>query len=75
MAVQQQGKKQAKKEKKKQKDLDKKFADDEQKNIPFISGVSFNEYLKNQLQTFSFNKSDIEITSPFNGTLSNLFIK
>jgi RNA polymerase sigma-54 factor len=35
--------------------------DDEQKNIPFISGISFNEYLKNQLQTFSFNKSDIEI--------------
>ena len=36
-------------------------ADDEQKNIPFISGISFNEYIKNQLQTFSFNKSDIEI--------------
>ena len=36
-------------------------ADDEQKNIPFISGISFNEYIKNQLQTFSFNRSDIEI--------------
>jgi len=36
-------------------------ADDEQKNIPFISGISFNEYIKNQLQTFSFNESDIEI--------------
>ncbi len=36
-------------------------ADDEQKNIPFISGISFNEFIKNQLQTFSFNKSDIEI--------------
>jgi RNA polymerase sigma-54 factor len=36
-------------------------ADDEQKNIPFVSGISFNEFIKNQLQTFSFNKSDIEI--------------
>ena len=36
-------------------------ADDEQKNIPFVSGISFNEFIKNQLQTFSFNKSDLEI--------------
>ena len=36
-------------------------ADDEQKSIPFVSGISFNEFIKNQLQTFSFNKSDTEI--------------
>tara|TARA_B100000768_G_scaffold135335_1_gene126135 strand:- start:14979 stop:16424 length:1446 start_codon:yes stop_codon:yes gene_type:complete len=36
-------------------------ADDEQKSLPFISGISFNEFLKNQLQAFSFNKSDLEI--------------
>jgi RNA polymerase sigma-54 factor len=35
--------------------------DDEQKNIPFVSGISFNEFIKNQLQTFSFDKSDIQI--------------
>lgn len=42
MAVQQQGKKQAKKEKKKQKDLDKKFADDEQKNLDRVEEVMEN---------------------------------
>ncbi len=42
MAVQQLGKKQAKKEKKKQKDLDKKFADDEQKNLDRIEEVMDN---------------------------------
>ena len=36
-------------------------ADDEQKSLPFISGISFNEFLKNQIQAFSFNKSDLEI--------------
>tara|TARA_B110000238_G_scaffold87931_2_gene96586 strand:- start:196 stop:1641 length:1446 start_codon:yes stop_codon:yes gene_type:complete len=36
-------------------------ADDKQKSLPFISGISFNEFLKNQLQAFSFNKSDLEI--------------
>ncbi len=35
--------------------------DEEQKNIPFVSGISFNEFIKNQLQTFSFDKSDIQI--------------
>jgi RNA polymerase sigma-54 factor len=36
-------------------------ADDEQKDIPFVSGVSFNEFVKTQLQTFTFNDSDLEI--------------
>ena len=36
-------------------------ADDEQKSIPFVSGISFNEFIKNQLQTFTFNDSDLEI--------------
>ena len=35
--------------------------DDEQRSIPFVSGISFNESIKNQLQTFSFNNSDLEI--------------
>ena len=42
MAVQQLGKKQAKKEKKNQKKLDKKFADDEQKNLDRIEEVMDN---------------------------------
>ena len=42
MAVQQLGKKQAKKEKKNQKKLDKKFADDEQKNLDRIEEVMKN---------------------------------
>jgi len=36
-------------------------ADDEQKDIPFVSGVSFNEVVKTQLQTFTFSDSDLEI--------------
>ena len=36
-------------------------ADDEQKDIPFVSGVSFNEFVKTQLQTFTFSDSDLEI--------------
>ena len=36
-------------------------ADDEQKDIPFVSGISFNEFVKTQLQTFTFSDSDLEI--------------
>ena len=35
--------------------------DDEQKSIPFVSGISFNEFIKNQLQTFNFKESKLEI--------------
>ncbi len=44
-------------------------ADDEEKNMPFISGVSFNQFLKNQLQTFSFEKNDFEIANFLIGSI------
>ena len=43
--------------------------DDEEKNMPFISGVSFNQFLKNQLQTFSFEKTDSEIANFLIGSI------
>ena len=43
--------------------------DDEEKNMPFISGVSFNQFLKNQLQTFSFEKTDSEIANFLVGSI------
>lgn len=35
--------------------------DDEEKSMPFISGVSFNQFLKNQLSTFSLSEEDQKI--------------
>ena len=35
--------------------------DDEEKSIPFISGLSFNQFLKNQLSTFSLSEEDHKI--------------
>ena len=35
--------------------------DDEEKSMPFISGLSFNQFLKNQLSTFSLSKEDQKI--------------
>ena len=35
--------------------------DDEEKSMPFVSGISFNQYLKNQLTTFSLNENDTKI--------------
>ena len=35
--------------------------DDEEKNLPFVSGISFNQSLTNQLQSFSLNNADLEI--------------
>ena len=46
-------------------------ADDEEKNIPFVSGVGFNQSLKNQLQTFSFNKTDNEIANFLVGSIDH----
>ena len=43
--------------------------DDEEKNMPFISGVSFNQFLKNQLQTFSFEKTASEIANFLVGSI------
>ena len=35
--------------------------DDEEKSMPFISGLSFNQFLKNQLTTFSLSEEDQKI--------------
>ena len=35
--------------------------DDEEKSMPFISGLSFNQFLKNQLSTFSLSEEDHKI--------------
>ena len=32
--------------------------DDEEKALPFVSGIGFNQFLKNQLATFSLNDDD-----------------
>ena len=44
-------------------------ADDDEKNMPFVSGVSFNQFLKNQIQTFSFEKTDSEIANFLVGSI------
>ena len=44
-------------------------ADDEEKNMPFVSGISFNQFLKNHLQTFSFEKTDSEIANFLVGSI------
>ncbi|WP_046743974.1 RNA polymerase factor sigma-54 [Kordia zhangzhouensis] len=36
-------------------------ADDEEKNVPYASGTSFNQHLKNQLNTFRLSDEDREI--------------
>ena len=35
--------------------------DDDEKSLPFISGISFNQFLKNQLTPFSLNENDSKI--------------
>ena len=35
--------------------------DDEEKALPFVSGIGFNQFLKNQLATFSLNNDDQKI--------------
>ena len=44
-------------------------SDDDEKNMPFISGISFNQFLKNQLQTFSFEKTEAEIANFLVGSI------
>ncbi|NNL15449.1 MAG: RNA polymerase factor sigma-54 [Flavobacteriaceae bacterium] len=36
-------------------------SDDEEKNVPYASGTSFNQYLKSQLSTFRLNEQEQEI--------------
>ena len=46
--------------------------DDEEKNLPFVSGISFNQSLKNQLQTFSLKGVDLEIAQFLVGSVDQI---
>ena len=43
--------------------------DDEEKNLPFVSGISFNQSLTNQLQSFSLKNADLEIAKFLVGSI------
>ncbi|KRO90283.1 MAG: RNA polymerase sigma-54 factor [Cryomorphaceae bacterium BACL29 MAG-121220-bin8] len=43
--------------------------DDDEKSIPFASGESFNQYLKNQLNTFSFSDNEKQIAEFIIGSI------
>ena len=43
--------------------------DDEEKSLPFISGISFNQFLKNQLTPFSLNENDSKIAEFLVGSI------
>ena len=44
-------------------------ADDEDKQVPYASGISFNQYLKNQLNTFRLNEDEREVAEFIVGSL------
>ena len=46
--------------------------DDDEKNLPFVSGISFNQSLKNQLQTFSLKDIDLEIAKFLVGSVDQI---
>ena len=46
--------------------------DDDEKNLPFVSGISFNQSLKNQLQTFSLKGIDLEIAKFLVGSVDQI---
>ena len=43
--------------------------DDEEKSLPFVSGISFNQFLKNQLATFSLKGDDQKIAEFLAGSV------
>jgi RNA polymerase sigma-54 factor len=43
--------------------------DDDEKSIPFASGISFNQFLKTQLNTFSFNEIETKIAEFLVGSI------
>ena len=43
--------------------------DDDEKSIPFASGISFNQFLKTQLNTFSFNEIETKIAAFLVGSI------
>lgn len=44
-------------------------ADDDDKKIPYASGISFNQYLKNQLNTFRLNDEEYQIAEFLVGSI------
>ena len=45
--------------------------DDDEKSIPFVSGISFNQFLKNQLHTFAYNKTETKIAEFLVGSIDH----
>ena len=45
------------------------YTEENERAIPYAAGTSFNQFLKNQLHSFSFNKEDLEIAKFILGSL------
>ena len=45
------------------------YSEETERAIPYAAGTSFNQFLKNQLHSFSFNKDDLEIAEFILGSL------
>ena len=45
------------------------YSEENERAIPYASGTSFNQFLKNQLHSFSFNNEDLEIAEFIIGSL------
>ena len=45
------------------------YTEENERAIPYAAGTSFNQFLKNQLHSFSFNKEDLEIAEFILGSL------
>ncbi|MGB1131790.1 MAG: RNA polymerase factor sigma-54 [Flavobacteriaceae bacterium] len=48
------------------------YSNEEEKDIPFTSGTSFNQFLKTQLHSFSLKDKDLQIAEFLIGSLDNL---
>jgi len=48
------------------------YSDEDEKDIPFTSGTSFNQFLKTQLHSFSLKGKDLQIAEFLIGSLDNL---
>ncbi|OAD45361.1 RNA polymerase factor sigma-54 [Polaribacter atrinae] len=46
-------------------------ADDEEKNVPYASGTSFHQSLKNQLSTYTFNDEELSIAEFLVGSIDD----
>ena len=45
------------------------YSEENERAIPYAAGTSFNQFLKNQLHSFSFNNEDLEIAEFILGSL------